>query len=249
MRARATTPARGVPAGDPFDANLGTALRVGCSAAPQMLVVPKVAPFEIVFADDTLNSILHAAWWGGLLTFPVGTDLLGDFDLSGLGVIIHSIDLNALLPPLASDCGPDGLLRLHVADLEVTADLDFIGTPLIITVYASFDAPITLSATGGELAVSIAALEHVEMEVHVDDETQLEVEPVFEDLLMSQLVGSLEGLLGGGEPLFAFPLPEIDLSDSLGMAPGSLVIAIETLSDPAWAPRIDGNTVVYGQLK
>ena len=66
-----------MPAGVPFDANLGVPGRIDCGVAPpQQMVIPRQAPVEIVFPDDTLNQILRAARWGGLLEFPVDASLL-----------------------------------------------------------------------------------------------------------------------------------------------------------------------------
>ena len=43
------------------------------------MAIPRVTPIEIIFADDTFNQVFRAAWWGGLMDFPVDASLLGGF--------------------------------------------------------------------------------------------------------------------------------------------------------------------------
>ena len=249
LRARATTPERGVPAGETYDQNRGTPGRVGCGRLAQRMVVPKLAPFELIFPDDTLNQILRAAWWGGLLEFPVGPDLLGGVDLSQYNIADLDMQVSALLPPLASDCGPDGELTMHVGDLMIVATLELFDQALDVVMFASFEAGIVLQAGEGEVAIQVEDIENLQMEVNVLQEALVGSESVMEDLITSQLMPSLEEMLGGGEALAAFPLPEIDLSPSLGMPAGEIMIAIESMQHRDWSTRRDGNTVVYGRLR
>lgn len=248
LRAWATAAERAVPAGSPFDDNLGSPARGGCAAGPQTMVVPREAPLEVVFPDDTLNQILHAAWWGGFLEFPLDPSLLGDLDLSEFGISDLTLDVSAWLPPAAFDCA-DGTLRLYVADLRIDASLALFGRPLDLVVWVAFEAPITLSAADGELNITVDEIENVQLEVNVVDEGFISAEGTVRDLLLAQVVPALGDLLGGGEPLAGFPLPEFDLSDALGLPPGSLLISIDVIDDPDLTPRIEGNTIVYGRLR
>lgn len=249
LRAWSTADTRGVPAGSPYDDNSGVPMREGCGAASQELVIPRAAPLEIVFADDTINQILRAAWWGGLLEFPVDASLLGDVDLSQFGVSNLDLDVSGLLPPIATDCVA-GDLTLYVADLEITASLDLFGQPLDAVVYVAFEAPITLGANGSDIEIVIQSIENVELEVNVVQESMLSAKGALESLLRTELVPALGGLLGDGSPLASFPLPEIDLSASLGQPPGTSVIAIQPLTSGTLPPaRQSGNTVIYGRLQ
>jgi hypothetical protein len=249
LRARSYAAQRGVPAGNPFDANLGIPGRVGCLKVPQTLAVPRVAPVEVILADDTLNQILRGAWWGGLLEFPVGPALLGNMDLSQYGVTDLSMHISALLPPLASDCPSQEELRLFVADMKVTASLKLFGIPMDIVVYAAFEATIEITTANNELGIVISGIESVLLDVTVLQDSLIGSEQVIHDLLLAQLMPALGGLLGGGEPLASMPLPAIDLSSAVGQPPGSIVLNIGILDNPAWERRINGNTIVYGRLQ
>jgi len=249
LRAWATTPVRGVALGSPFDENLGVPMRTQCGNGVQVMVVPMLAPMEIVFPDDTLNQILRAAWWGGLLDFPVDASLLGGVDLSAYGVTNLNMVISGLLPPLSSDCGPQGELKLYVGDMQINASLDLFGQHMDLLVYVSFEAPISLAASNGELVITVQSVENVKLEVNVVQENLLASETVIANLLETQLVPALGNLLGGGQPLASFPLPEIDLSSALGQPPGTSVIVIETMTNSNWQERIDGNTIVYGRLR
>ena len=247
LGASAETTVRGVDEGEPFDSNLGSPDRNGCGVAVQELVVPGLAPLEVIFPDDTLNGILYAAWWGGLLEFPLDPSILGDLDLESLGITDLTLDVSAWLPPVASDCR-DGRLLLSVADLRVDASLQLFGQPLDLVVYTAFDAPIELLAADGQLGVVVDDIENVELEVNVIQEDLVASEAVIGGLLETELVPALGDLLGGGEPLASFPLPAFDLSEGVGLPPGSLEISIGII-DALGDTRQGGNTIVYGELQ
>jgi hypothetical protein len=244
LRAAATTPADTTPY-----TNDGVPMRIGCGVSEQTMVIPRIAALEIVFPDDTLNQILHAAWRGGLLEFPVDASLLGDVDLSAFGVTDLVMDVTGMLAPLATDCGSDGELRLHVGDLRIDAALTLLGTPMNVIAFASFDAPIALTAGGGVIEITVESVENVLLDVSIVEDELIGFEPALRDLLNAQLVPALTGLLGGGAPLTSFPLPSFDVGPSLGLAPGTLMIEIEPLTTPPADERQGGNTVVYGRLR
>jgi hypothetical protein len=252
LRAWASAATRGTPTGYPFDANQGVPMRNNCGAPPQQMVIPRIAPLEIVFPDDTMNQILRGAWWGGLLQFPVDPSLLSGVDLTMYGVSNLDLDVSGWLPPIASDCNAAGDLRLYIGDLRIDANMSLFGQPLDAVVYVAFEAPIRLGANSatGEIEIVVSAVENVEVEVHVVQESMLSAQPALQSLLETQLVPALGGLLGGGAPLTSFPLPEMDLSEALGQPPGTSVVRIVPLTAPLPGPeRQSGNTIVYGRLQ
>ena len=140
---------------------------------------------------------------------------------------------------------------MDVGDLEITASLELFGQPLDAVIYVSFEAPISLGAntTTNDIEIVIQAVENVELEVAVTQESMLAAQPALKSLLETELVPSLGSLLGNGQPLASFALPDIDLSSSLGQPPGTSVIKIVPFSDPSLPDeRQDGNTVLYGKL-
>jgi hypothetical protein len=146
----------------------------------------------------------------------------------------------------------DGERRLYIGDLRIDASLDLFGQPVEAVVYVAFDAPISLAANPltGDIEIVIQAIENVKLEVNVTNEAALGVEPALASLLETQLVPALGGLLGNGTPLASFPLPEIDLSSSLGQPAGTSLIKIVPINDPALPDsRQNGNTVIYGRLQ
>ena len=251
LRAWANAAAGAVPAGYPFDANRGVPMRIACGAGTQQMIVPRLAPLEIVFPDDTINQLLRGAWWGGLLEFTVDPALLAGIDLSAYGVTNLSMVASGWLPPLASDCGVAGNLRLYVGDLRLLAHLELFGQPLDAVIWVSFDAPIRLepNADTSSIEIVVSAPENVEVEVNVVQEAMLGEQPALAGLFETEIVPALGGLLGSGAPLASFPLPDIDLSAALGQPPGTSVIRIVPLATPPAAERQSGNTVVYGRLQ
>ena len=229
--------------GTSFD-NLGVPMRINCGAGAQVLVVPKAAPFEISLADDTLNELLYAAWNGGLLEFPVPESMLGGVDLTQYGITNLSLDLAGMLAPTASDCNAQGELLAHIGDLRVNAHLELFGQPMDIVIYATLTAVLELTAADGEIGVSLSEIRSLDTDVTVQQDDMVASEGVIKDLIETQLIGGLLGALGGGS-LASIPLPEMDLSDAVGLPAGSAVIAIA----PQSVTRQGGNTIISGTLQ
>ena len=223
--------------------NLGALAREGCGVAPQLLAVPGDDAFELVLADDILNQILWAAWLGGFLEFEVPAALLGDVDLSQYGVSEISLNASGMLQPTASDCNPDGALRLLIGDLRIDAVVVLYGTPVDATLFVSLETALDLSAGDGQIGLAITEILSADVEVNITDPALLSLEPIFRGLIEDNLVPGLLQVLGG-DTLGGFPLPEIDLSTvSQGLGDGA-VIRI----NPQHVLRLDGNTVVGGDL-
>ncbi len=229
--------------GTSFD-NLGVPMRINCGAGAQVLVVPKAAPFELSLADDTLNELLYAAWNGGLLEFPVPASMLGGVDLTQYGITNLTLDVAGMLAPTASDCNADGELLAHIGDLRVNAHLELFGQPMDIVIYATLTAALELTAADGQIGIRLSEIRSLDTDVTVQQDDMVASEAVVKDLIETQLIGGLLGALGG-DSLASIPLPEMDLSASVGLPPGSAVIAIT----PQSVTRQGGNTIVSGTLQ
>ena len=249
LRARSAPKRRGVPDGGAFDANLGVPERVGCGAMPQALVVPRLGAMEIIFPDDTLNQILRAAWWGGLLEFPVEPRALDPSTLSALGIENLTMFVRGLMPPLATDCGPDGF-EMQIGDLRIDMSLDLFERALTAVVHVSFSLGIELTPGDAGIAIAITGVRRLDAEVEVQQPDLIGAESVIEDIIRAQLIPELEGALAGEDgELATFPLPEVDSSEALNLEPGTASIAVRVEARPDWPSRVEGNNVVYGQLR
>lgn len=223
--------------------NLGSLGRSGCGLGPQTMQVQETDEIEIGLADDTLNLLFHAAWYGGLLEFDVPPELLGDFDLTAFGVTNLDLRASGLLAPTASDCNEAGELRLMIGDIRIDASLELFGVPLDFVIYASLEASLNLTAGPDGIGFGIGDLVSYGTEVTVQQEDAVAAEATVAALIEAQLVPALLGALGG-DSLASFPLPAFDLSESVpGLPPGS-VLAIE----PTGLVRDSGNTYVLGVL-
>jgi len=228
----------------PYD-NLGFPQRVGCGAGGQHLVIPGDYPFELVLADDMLNALFYAAWAGGLIEFPIPEDMLGDIgDLSQYGIENLQLDLSGMLAPTAADCNAAGELQIFLGDLRLHASMDFAGMPLDIIVWASATMGLQLAVADGELSIAITQIDGIETQLEVVQDQAVGLIDLigsgFEDLLVDTLMEAL----GGGQ-LATIPLPAIDLSESVGLPPGTAVIAL----DPQDLFRAEGNTIIGGDLQ
>ncbi len=224
--------------------NLGVPKRIGCGKGVQPLVVIKEQPLELSLADDTLNEFLFALWFGGLLEFPVGPELLKGVDLAQYGIGGLKLTTKALLAPTASDCNDSGELLAHIGDFRVDAALDLFGQPMNVVVHASFVAGIKVTVEANKLTISLTEIKSVKTDVEVQQAHLVASEAVIESLVADTLVKNLLAVLGGSA-LGGFELPVIDLSSTVKGLPKGTGIAI----DPKVLTRVNGNTIIGGKLK
>jgi len=214
-----------------------------CTGAAQTMSLPNTGALEVGLADNVLNSILYAAWDGGLLEFPVPPSLLGGVDLSQFGVSNLDMNITGMLAPTAMDCNANGELIAHIGDLGVNATLELFGNPLTLEVWVSLTAGIGITAADGELGISLSDVQSIFTEVNVLEDAGVASEATFKNLIETELVGGLLGALGGSA-LGTIPLPSIDLSGLVaGLPPGTgFNIVINGLT------RSGGNSIIDGDL-
>jgi hypothetical protein len=226
----------------PYD-NLGIPNRDACGAGGQTLTLPRQAPLELGFSDDLLNQILYAVWRGGWLEVEVGPELLGNMDLTGLGITDLALTLSGWLAPTVSDCNPESELRIYAGDLQILGSLSFNGDALTFTGYTTLEGDVAFSVMPDGLGIGIGSIDQADTEVTIHEDDQLDSEPLIKTLLETALVNAIEGALGG-EGLGTIPLPEIDLSSALNLPPGSAVIELM----PQSVERSNGATVLGATL-
>ena len=101
-----------------------------------------------------------------------------------------------------------------------------------------------------ELDLEPAGVRRLDAEVEVQQPDLIGAESVIEDIIRAQLIPELEGALAGEDgELATFPLPEVDSSEALNLEPGTASIAVRVEARPDWPSRVEGNNVVYGQLR
>jgi hypothetical protein len=223
--------------------NDGIPNRDNCGLGDQGMDLPRSAPLELGLSDDLINQILFAGWRGGLLHFEVGEEILGGVDLSTFGVTDLELFASGMLAPTVSDCNADQTLYAHVGDLRIDGNLMMNGNPITFVSFTSMKAVMELGVSEEGLTIGISGVDVVDTELNIEEDEMIEAEGLLKGVLESALVDALEGALGGGG-LGAIPLPQIDLSASLGLAPGSAVIEINAES----ASRGNGVTIVSGTL-
>ena len=222
--------------------NLGLPRRMGCAVANQLLVIPQDQAFEMVLSDNLLNQIFFAAWKGGMLEIPLPAELLAEVDLDSYGVTKLEGTISGMLAPTLSDCAGRGL-ELVVGDLRIDLDLEIFGSPGRAVLYVTFATEILLELAEGTVGLSLGELVSMDVEVAADD-TLIGAEGFLKEMI-GDAVGPLltEGL--GGGTMAGFPLPRVDLSETVEGLPPGTGIGI----DPQVLTRDGGNTIVGGELQ
>ena len=235
--------ATGLTAGPPPYANLGFPLRQGCGTPPQALAVPKDDPFELTLSDDALNALFHAAWYGGMLEFPLPESMLGDLDFEAYGIENMALSISGMLAPTAGDCYADGALRIFLGDMRLDAHFELGGMPIDIVVWATATMGLELQVGDGEIGIVLTGFDSIHTELNVVQDNLVGLIDLIGDGFEVLLTEALMSALNGGQ-LASIPLPAIDLSGMVDGLPPGTVLAL----DPQHLTRIDGNTVIGGSL-
>ncbi|TNF26105.1 MAG: hypothetical protein EP329_21795 [Deltaproteobacteria bacterium] len=226
----------------PYD-NLGLPDRVRCNAGgAQLVTVPEQHALELVVSDDTLNSLLYAAWRGGLLELDVPAEWLAGADLTQFGISGLSVSISGMLAPTASDCGGDGF-QAAIGDLRIRLSMSFAGQSLNADLWVSASIGINLGVADGQLNLTLDGIANVETQVEVAEEGLIGAESALRSLIEAQIVGGLVDQLSGTE-LGSIPLPDIDLSGAIPGLPAGTGIRI----NPQVLYRDNGNMIVGGKL-
>lgn len=226
------------------DDRLGVPLRNRCGRGRARVAPPRRSALEVAFSDDLVNQILYAAWRAGWLDVELGSEVLEGADLSNVGVTDLELRVRGLLAPTVSDCNVEGVLRAHLGDVRIDGELLLDGMPLTFTAFASFVAGVQVGMAGGRLGVGFRGVDGVEIEISIEQDALISLEALLRTVLEEALTEALEGALDTAGELFVIPLPEIDLSQAVGLPPGSAVIEIT----PERVERIDGFTVIGASL-
>lgn len=220
--------------------SLGVPDWAGCGAGAPEIPLLRQAPLEIALTDDLLNQLLFGAWRGGLLEFEMPPELLpADSAL----ISDLQVTVSGMLAPTASDCGDDGRLRLHIGDIRIDGSLVLGELPLTFVAYTSLVAGLDVVPTKTGIGITLAEVEQIDTELTVAEAGGIEAEPTLRTVLESQLVEGVLGSIGGGG-LGGIDLPQLDLSATLGLPPGSAMIQIVAEE----AQRAPGTTIVLGHL-
>lgn len=223
----------------PYD-NLGVPDWAGCGQGAPPMDSPRQAPLEIVLTDDLLNQLLYGAWSGGMLEFDMPPELLGEDN-----ALIRDLEVkvSGMLAPTASDCGPEGRLRLHMGDIRIEGSLVLGELPVTFVAYSSLIAGLDVVPTETGVSIALGDVEQVETELSVGEDEAIEAEPTLRATLEAKLVDGVLGAFSGGG-LGGIDLPQLDLSPTLGLPPGTAAVQITAEA----AERAPGVTVIQGHL-
>lgn len=221
----------------PYD-NLGIPDRAGCGTG-DALDMPRQGDLEIGLSDDMLNQILYAAWADRLLDFPLPQEEGGG---GGLYEDLE-VDISGLLAPTANDCNETGRLLAHIGDLRIDASLKLQGNPINFVAFTSLAVAVEINVVDNEISIAIPSVEWMETDLTVEQDESIMTEELLISAVEAQLEGQLIDALGGGG-LGGIALPDIDLSETLGLPPGTAQVTIGVTD----VSHVDGVTVIAGHL-
>ena len=195
---------------------LGALLRDAClGGEPGQFAFTEQLPMSVALHLDLINELLHAVWWNGFL------DMAGDeASLAGLSQQIvdygvKDLVVTALLPPVLTDCGGKGLLRLQLGDLFVQVKANLLGLDVDAEMFVSIELDANIKAQGSELGITVNGVTLFQVEIVKVNESFKGNEAALEEAIKALLLPQIEKLAEGS--LGNFPIPALDLS---GVVPG-----------------------------
>mgnify|MGYP002620084758 FL=1 len=186
--------------------------------------------------NATLYAAMRAPGVFGRILVESPASWIGD------NALVSNVDItvSGMSAPTASDCNDRQMLLAQIGDIRIDASLTLANSPVTFTAYITVQLNLELGATDEGIGINITGVDNMYTELTADD-ASIELEPT----LIGVLEGQLAGLLGGlGDGLGGFDLPEFDLSETVGLPPGSAVLSIK-IDD---VTRLDGTTVVSGSF-
>lgn len=223
---------------------LGVLLRDHCLGGESgSFAFKEQKPMGVAAHMDLINELLFSAWYNNLLSIAAGPDELASLSPEIAQYGLKELTLDALLPPIVTDCNGKGLLRLQMGETFVTIDMDFAGLVIDLEAYLSLEADIEIVAMGDELSLSINGLTEFHIDIVNVNDAWIGQEATLEQTLIAVLKPQIEKLTG--DSLGSFPIPAIDLSGLLEGIPQGTEIKI---GDTATS-KSKGYLVIEGDLK
>lgn len=223
---------------------LGTLLRDHCLGSESgSFAFKEQKPMGVAAHMDLINELLFSAWYNSLLSIAAGPEELSELSPEIAQYGLKELTLDALLPPIVTDCNGKGLLRLQMGETFVTIDMDFAGLVIDLEAYLSIEADIEIVALGDELSLSINGLTQFHIDIVKVNDAWVGQEDTLEQTLIAVLKPQIEKLTG--DSLGSFPIPAIDLSGLLDGIPQGTEIKI---GDTATS-KSKGYLVIEGDLK
>jgi hypothetical protein len=230
----------------------GSMARQGCSLAtglpqPPAVDLPNVDQIEAAIAEDVLNQVLFALWWGGHMSISLDADLLG-LPLEDYGLDGGNVETDPNLPPVLTTCTKDGKPEVQIGDLHMdvtlAGDLMSGSVELLASVRVGVK-PVLVPGDDGKnmISLEILGVRQIAAEVLGAQGDLVGSEELIESLVSVVLVDMLIGQLLS-EALGAYPIPDVDLSNYITFLPPGSVVSF----DPQTAEFDDGYLVLGGDL-
>jgi hypothetical protein len=197
---------------------LGVLTRANCNLpGDEVFDFDEDAQIEIGAHLDVVNEALHALWWNGMLHLGLTADALAGLgvDVTEYGIVGLQLDTQALLPPVITNCNPEGQLMAQVGDLYVEAAFELMGIPADIHMYLFLTLGADFAVVDGEAGKEIG------IEVHDPDVVLVDIAYVNDEwkgkewMLTGLLTDTAIPLLMESlqeEPI-SFAIPPISLGD------------------------------------
>lgn len=204
---------------------LGVLTRSNCNLPEdEVFDFDEDAQIELGAHLDVVNEALHALWWNGMLHLNLTAEALAGLgvDVTEYGIVGLQLDTQALIPPVVTNCTPEGQLMAQVGDLYVEAEFELMGIPadihmyLFLTLGADF-AVVEGEEGGKEIGIEVHEPDVVLVDIaYVNDEwkgKEWMLTGLLTDTAIPLLMESLQ------EKPLSFAIPPISLGDLGGGDP------------------------------
>jgi len=185
---------------------------------------------EVGLHLDVLNQSAYTKYLEKGIDFEMDADDMAAMgsDTSELGVEDLAIKGSAQLPPVMTDCDPDGELRIELGDLKLDVKLTMLGMPLEMTLYLYLVAKIELEIVGpiGDQYVELTFGDVDWMDIHLDslNEEWAGNEALFAELIEESFLSEFVNVIQ--EFPYIVPVSQMPLDDLMPSSPGWAFIPV-----------------------
>jgi len=228
----------------------GSILRDDCEGkAPGAFVLPGLDVVEAALAEDLVNQLLFALWWGGYFNVTMTNDVLGPM-AEQFGISALVLQTNPYLPPVITTCTEGDFAEVQIGALNLWASFDAgdgaNGEMELFAHLRAAAAPVLTPGPDGlnHVGVQVISVEEVAADVVSSNGVVDGLDGLVEELIQVAVVDLLiSDYLS--EILAAYPIPSADLGAFVpGVPMGSQVtFSPETLA-PLYGYWLCGGSIV-----
>ncbi|MFH1531961.1 MAG: hypothetical protein ABIK09_14640 [Pseudomonadota bacterium] len=227
----------------------GSILRGDCEGKdPGTFSLPAQNAVEAALAEDLVNQLLFALWWGGHMNVTLTNEVLGPV-VEQFGITALVVQVDPYLPPVITTCAAENGVEVQIGALNLWASVDMEGETGELELFGHLRVEaepfLTIGPDGlNHVGIKVVAVEELATEVISSEGVVDGMDGLVEGLLKVAIVDFIIGDYLS-QLLASYPIPAVDLGNFIpGVPSGSEVTFDFQTLDPVYGYWLGGGSVV-----